>query len=187
MDTIVELDQQLFLFLNNLGNSSWDGFWIFMSDKFQQIPFYVLFLYFLYKTVGLRNTLLTLVVVALLITFADQTANLFKRHLVDRPRPCREELMMPYVRYVIDRCIGNAFFSGHAANAAAVGSFLALVFWKKYQWLAFTTLLWAFLVGYSRIYLAQHYPADVLTGFAVGTLYAFIAFTLLKYKIPKYN
>src|SRR5690606_15097895 len=44
MDKLITLDQELFLFLNGLGNSSWDGFWMFMTDKLSSIPLYVVLL-----------------------------------------------------------------------------------------------------------------------------------------------
>ncbi|TFG73941.1 MAG: phosphatase PAP2 family protein, partial [Flavobacteriales bacterium] len=45
-ENLLHLDKELFLFLNHLGNESWDGFWLFLSNKFSSIPLYVLLLFF---------------------------------------------------------------------------------------------------------------------------------------------
>ena len=37
----------------------------------------------------------------------------------------------------------------------------------------------AILVGFSRLYLAVHYPSDVLVGVVIGILSAFVALFLL--------
>jgi len=61
-----------------------------------------------------------------------------------------------------------SFPSGHTTSAFALCIFLAYVFLpkKKMQLLFFVTAL---LVGYSRIYLSQHFLEDVVAGAFIGT------------------
>lgn len=60
----------------------------------------------------------------------------------------------------------HAFPSGHTASAFALAGVLAFaVRNKNYSWLF---LAGAALVGYSRIYLAQHFMDDVLAGAIIG-------------------
>jgi membrane-associated phospholipid phosphatase len=64
----------------------------------------------------------------------------------------------------------HAFPSGHTASAFALAAVLAFgVKSKNYSWLFLTG---AILVGYSRIYLAQHFMDDVLAGAVIGFLSA---------------
>jgi membrane-associated phospholipid phosphatase len=66
---------------------------------------------------------------------------------------------------------GNASFpSGHAASAFALATSLALFAINKKISLLY--LMAAILVGYSRIYLAQHFPVDVMGGATIGVLAA---------------
>ena len=90
LEELLNLDKELFLYLNNLGTENWDAFWLTVTDKWVSIPVYILFLILTIRTFGLRRTLLVLVVVALLITATDQLANFFK-YGVQRLRPCYEE------------------------------------------------------------------------------------------------
>ena len=59
MESILQLDTDLFLYLNGLGTTTWDGFWMFITGKWNAIPLYALLLYLLYKKLGLKNTLLS--------------------------------------------------------------------------------------------------------------------------------
>ncbi len=62
----------------------------------------------------------------------------------------------------------HAFPSGHSASAFALAAVLSFaVKNKKYSMLFLTG---AVLVGYSRIYLAQHFIDDVLAGALIGVL-----------------
>ena len=50
IEEILKLDSQLFLFLNNLGSSTFDAFWIFLSYKESNIFFYLsLLIFYFYK------------------------------------------------------------------------------------------------------------------------------------------
>lgn len=76
--------------------------------------------------------------------------------------------------------------SGHSANAAAVFTAIALVasviWWRKAQrraiWAVATIAMVA--VGVSRLWLAVHWPSDVVSGWLVGVGWALLLAALLK-------
>ena len=67
----------------------------------------------------------------------------------------------------------SSFPSGHTSNAFAVATTLSISF-KKWYVIA-PAYLWAAGSAYSRLYLGQHYPTDVLAGAAVGVGSAFFS------------
>lgn len=170
LDQLLQYDTQLFLFLNNLGNESWDGFWKVVTEKWSSLPLYFILLYLIWKQIGWRGTIWVLIMVAFIIAISDQLANLFKYVLFQRPRPCRVEVLQDQMRLVADGCGRYGYFSGHAATSMAVAVFLGLLLRKKYKFLPFLLLFWAVLVAYSRIYLGVHYPLDIVTGMFFGAI-----------------
>lgn len=168
MNQLISLDQQLLLFLNGLGSSTFDPFWLLVTGKWFWIPFYIILLYLVYKSVPIRKLLFVLLFIAIGITISDQLASVFK-HGIQRLRPCHEPLLADKMRMVI--CGGNyGFYSAHASSSFFLFSFLTLLIGKKYRYLPYILAFWAILVSYSRIYVGVHYPGDVAFGAAVGFL-----------------
>jgi membrane-associated phospholipid phosphatase len=62
----------------------------------------------------------------------------------------------------------DSFPSGHTASA--FGYFIILIFLSKKSWLKVVWLLLACLIGFSRIYLSQHFLIDVEFGSLVGVI-----------------
>lgn len=70
----------------------------------------------------------------------------------------------------------NSFPSGHTATAFSTALLLATVLRKSF-W-AFMLPFIPFLVGYSRVYLAQHFVTDVLAGMLIGIITAVLVLWL---------
>ncbi|WP_338832737.1 Phosphatidylglycerophosphatase B [Moorella humiferrea] len=69
---------------------------------------------------------------------------------------------------------GYSFPSGHAMMGTVFFALLALWLIKKVplplrRVIPPVTVIFLFLLGYSRIYLGVHYPTDILAGYAAGT------------------
>ena len=63
---------------------------------------------------------------------------------------------------------------------------MVFAYFYKNIFLRFLVFGAAIAVGFSRVYLSAHYPIDVLGGFFLGGIIAFIVIQLLKSKANKY-
>ncbi|WP_350287476.1 phosphatase PAP2 family protein [uncultured Croceitalea sp.] len=176
MEELIQLDKELFLYLNGLGTKSWDGFWMYLSRtlSFVTIPIYILLLFLSFKAFGLKKTGIIVIIVALLITTTDQLSNFFK-YGIGRLRPCYDLEIQDVMRLVKSYCGGKfSYFSAHAANSVALAAFFSFTLSKKYRPLPYFLMAWALMVSYSRIYIGVHFPLDVVTGVFVGILFGWV-------------
>lgn len=85
------------------------------------------------------------------------------------PRPAQYfHKMMQYIHTVdgVSLSHWNSFPSGHTTSAFAL--FSLLIFWASSPLPKFLYLLVAILVGFSRLYLFQHFLVDVYAGSLLG-------------------
>lgn len=166
--SIAAQDSSLMIFLNTLGSTFWDPFWLLVSSKWIWIPLYGYFVFLLYKVFGPKGLLYALVFALIGITLSDQLATLFKEGF-KRLRPCHSPIR-DQLRIVT--CGGQyGFYSAHSSNCFFLAVFLSRLFRGKapvfFSWFLF---IWASVVAYSRIYLGVHYPLDVVYGALMGGL-----------------
>lgn len=176
IDSLIHSDQQIFLYLNNLGSTEWDTFWLFITNKWASIPLYLGLLIMLYRFLTIKELLVIVFSVVFLILCTDQTANVFKDNF-QRLRPCN----LPYEDRSITNCGKFGFFSAHAASSMALAIFVGFLLKPYNKFILPGLIIWSLVIGYSRIYVGVHYPGDVLVGLSFGTIYGLLFFYLNKW------
>lgn len=97
------------------------------------------------------------------------------KNLVDSPRPKLFFEAGQYLHFIDGVSLANnsSFPSGHTATAFAIATVMVLTM-KNKSW-QLLILIAAVLVGYSRIYLAQHFLLDVMIGALIGSTSGLLA------------
>ncbi len=158
----IPIEVEWLRFINSHRSAYLDAFFKFITDSVGPISFGIAILFLLIalfkKDAILKRQvfyLITALIISVIITH-------LLKHLIARPRP--------FVSYdFIEKLSGGgsySFPSGHSSDAFTLAIALSLIFPKK--WLVFFLILWAFLVGYTRMYFGVHYPTDVIAGAAIG-------------------
>ena len=183
LDRIKQIDTELLIFLNNLGNKYWDHLWVSITDKFTFLPLFILIIFFLFKKNGTKGLLVILLFISVLILFTDQFTNVVK-DFTQRLRPCRLDELQGLLRDIDIRCGKYGFFSAHAANSISVTIFIInCVDESVKKFLKPVLVLWVMIFSYSRIYLGVHYPLDTIFGLSFGIFSGFLFKYLYNYFI----
>jgi undecaprenyl-diphosphatase len=178
LEQILTWDRNLFLFLNGLNSSFFDGFMWLVSSKIIYVPVLLAILIVILKDKR-REFLFILLGLILTIVLCDQISGLFKSGF-ERWRPSREPMLEGLVHTVNGYLGGKyGFVSAHAANSFGFALFSSLIFrFKPYTIVIFS---WALINAYSRIYLGVHYPLDIICGAILGIICALLLYLLLSY------
>jgi membrane-associated phospholipid phosphatase len=150
------------------------GEWLLLPMLFLSFmgteQFYLLFLPALYwcvdTTLGLRVSLILSVSLCL---------NAVVKLVFHQPRP------FWYSDQVQAKTLETSFGipSGHAQNAAAVWGMLAASLKRNWVWMI--ALLLILMIGLSRLYLAVHFPTDLVAGWLIGFL---LVWLFLRFERP---
>ncbi len=169
------LDARLFLAINHLPHTRWlNGFFYTLTYSFTGgIAWYVLMavLSLARPRVGWRIVRGSSLPLALATSLVE---HVIKRYFRRR---------RPFIAIIQAIVIGKkpdswSFPSGHSATAFA-GAWLFSDYFRSLRPLFYTI---ASLVAFSRIYLGDHYPGDVVAGSASGTLLAMLFKRLLRHR-----
>lgn len=184
LERLINKDQQLLIYLNNLGTDFWDPIFMYITHQINWWPFFVILIFLLLKKISLKQFGLLVLVLALFFVFTDQTTNLVK-YAVARLRPVNDPDILPHLRY-LRGANSPSFFSGHASNS--MGSILLIfLIMKKYYKYAWIIFFFPLLFAYTRIYLALHYPLDILCGYLFGLASGTLFYFIFKYFNNKFN
>jgi membrane-associated phospholipid phosphatase len=153
------------LWVNSWSNPALDVFFLILTTLGS--GWFAVAVLFIFLFVDYRKTLyilLTLFFVALL-------SSVFKRVIFfQHYRPLWDFFYADLQRVIPGMPIRYmySFPSGHTMTAFAMATVISFLYKKK--WVAFGLLTLAVLVGFSRIYLLQHYLIDVVGGAILGYL-----------------
>ena len=79
----------------------------------------------------------------------------------------------------------NSFPSGHTSCVFVFFAGIAAILPYRYRFLQIFLVIFAFVTGFSRIYLSQHFLADVLFGSLIGMISTVITYVIVYYKERK--
>ena len=180
LEYLIELDKELFLFLNGLHHPVLDPVMWFLSGSKNWIPFYALLIFLIVKEFK-KETILIIASIGLMILLSDQTTSGLMKPFFERYRPSHEPSLAGKVHTVYSYLGGRyGFASGHAANSFALATYVFFLFRQQYPWMVWM-FAWAAVIAYSRIYLGVHYPGDIIVGGLIGTAYGYGCFRLFSH------
>lgn len=175
---IEKADHGLFDLINRDGQT--DFFDILMpilsNLNYFLVPFGLLLIFLLVK----KNVKLRVIAISilLLILVSDNLSTLVLKKMFNRPRPYHSvSNVHMYYKFtekwsttpqLKEKVYGKSHSmpSNHATNMFAIA--ILLSFYFRRFWPVFYLI--ALFVGYSRIYLGDHFPLDVFVGAVAGTL-----------------
>ena len=147
-----------------LGDSFF-SYWTLLGEAY---PYFFVALFFYFYQKDKQNTLKTALTGLIILVVAFLLKEIFES---PRPAAILENLGLDYTfNYVagIEMHKGaTSFPSGHTASAFALWGLLAFQF-SRFRGVQIALFSTAFLVGFSRVYLAQHFVQDTLFGSAIG-------------------
>lgn len=150
-----------------------------ITGKWIWIPFYVFLLEMLFKRLGPKKAAYALLAVTLAIVMTDQICASVIRPWAGRLRPCNpDNPIFGLITIVKDIHPGGySWPSCHAANTFALATLLSLLIRSR----MFTVFMfaWAVMVSISRLYLGVHYPTDILSGAAFGSVFGYLSLVIV--------
>ena len=180
IEKIEQIDRQLLFAINNANSPLLDTIMWWVSKPAFGIPFYLLFVFLLYKYFGWKSALIIVLSTVAAVGLADLSAKYLFKEMFERFRPSQNFEIKDQLHYVNSYHGGMyGFVSSHAANMFSIAMILGLWLKKKIRYSLHFLLIWAALIGYSRVYLGVHYPSDVLCGALLGMSIAFLIYKVI--------
>lgn len=171
-------DYPLFEVLNFDGGTTLDSLMSAISGIVMWIPLYLLILYMVWRRWSWRGVVALILAVALALGLADLLAGIFKHSgplknlwpdFPARLRPMFSEGLSD-VNIPSTNHGRYGTVSAHAATIVSLSIISAYAIHRR--WFSWLIAVVAIAICYSRIYLACHFPQDILLGAALGVVTA---------------
>lgn len=202
------VDHNLFLALNFDGGTAMDRAMLIVSGTAMWLPLYALILFLVWRRAGWRNMLLFIGLMLLALALSDMVSGIFKHNglmgglLPDfQPRwrpmftPALEGLDITpdslvsirraavpgdWAVHVPAGAVAGYYgtVSAHAATIVALAVLSGAVIRRR--WFTWLMVVCTILICYSRIYLAKHFPMDLLWGTLVGLVLGYAAYLVFR-------
>ncbi|MCI5082900.1 MAG: phosphatase PAP2 family protein [Saprospiraceae bacterium] len=170
METILQLDEQLFFIINNdWHNPFLDAIMPYWREKTTWIPLYIAlaaFVIYRFRVKGLYFIL----AVALTVGVADTVSSKLIKKTVKRVRPCNDTEIKAQVDLLVGCGGGYSFTSSHATNHFAVAVFIINTLGLLFRRIRWPFLIWAATIALGQVYVGVHYPIDITVGAIIGSL-----------------
>ncbi|MEG2611969.1 MAG: phosphatase PAP2 family protein [Alistipes sp.] len=173
-----DCDHGLFLALNFDGGAVMDRAMLAVSGTTMWLPLYALILWLVYRRMGWRNVILFVSCLVAALALADMVAGIFKHvgllknlwsDFPPRLRPMFTPELEGLVHFPPEAVAGRyGTVSSHAAVIVALTTLSAAVISRR--WFSWMMIVCTLLICYSRIYLAKHFPIDLVLGAGVGVV-----------------
>jgi undecaprenyl-diphosphatase len=182
MGGIISADETVFFWINGIAGKVTILDWLmrlFGDDFFivTIMSLLLLFLWFGYRSAPQRRTNQRAVLCALVaVGITSLVIHLFMEYGPDRLRPY--DAYPDVVNFLTyERTDPKSFPS---ESAAITFSFATGVWFMRRGRLVASMFVMASLLCLARVYIGLHYPLDILAGAAIGILFSFVAFGLLR-------
>jgi membrane-associated phospholipid phosphatase len=166
--------EDCFLFVNSNYSTLGDTIFPYIThfgDGITIVIFTLILLFFSYR-MAIQSGMIYII--------SSQITQILKRTVFkDIPRPSKYFEGLTELHFVDGVEIHKmmSFPSGHTTSVFAFMAFLSII--TKNKLFSILYLLMAIFAAYSRMYLAQHFLEDVITGSIIGVVTAFVVTTLL--------
>ena len=170
VQTVIDIDRQVLGVINGAHSAFLDTLMVTLTSAVTWIPLYLALLYLVVKNnENMAQIGWVMLCCALCFFITEFVTDGLVKPAVARPRPGNDPEWM-YMVHVVNgrRGLDYSFFSAHAANTFGIAVFFCLLVRDSvFSWLMVT---WSLVNCYTRLYLAMHYPSDIMVGLAFGAL-----------------
>ena len=186
-------DHDLFLWMNFDGGEFFDSLMVTASNPLAWSWLYVIIFYLVWRYTGWKGLLMFAVIAGLSLGLSDLIAGIFKHSgplknlwasFPARLRPMHTPELQEVIHFVT-RGGKYGTVSAHAATTIAL-AVTASAFVKRW-WMTAAMVAMTLIICYSRIYLAYHFPFDIVLGLATGLCSVGISLLLVKGTIKLWN
>ncbi len=164
-------------------NSFLDSVLPYLRETRTWIPLYIFLIFFTAINFGWRGWWWILGVI-LTAALADVISSQIIKELIMRLRPCQDPGVAPHLRFFVKYCPkSSSFTSSHATSHFAQASYFFFTLYPIMKRWGLLFFCWAAIIAFTQVYVAVHYPFDVLCGAIVGTALGWSVYKLYQKQI----